>query len=89
MLVAGRADHALVFERVADRLQQQYPQELAGRVAAVGDIKEMALYLSFSRIRPDAEALVTAFNHGLAIIRRNGTRDRIEQRWLTRPRAAP
>lgn len=84
MLVAGRADHALVFERVADRLQQLHRQELAGRVAPVGDVREMALYLSFSRTRPGTGALVAAFNQGLATIARDGTRARIEQAWLSR-----
>lgn len=84
MLLAGRADYALVFEQVARHLEQRHRRELGGRIRPVGFIKEMALYVSFSRARPDSPDVVAAFNRGMDAIARDGTRARIEQTWQHR-----
>ncbi|MFZ5757002.1 MAG: substrate-binding periplasmic protein [Pseudomonadota bacterium] len=84
MLAAGRVDHALVFEQVARYLFRTWP-DLQGRVTAVGSFQDVPIYLSFSRTHPDAPEALRLFNRGMAEIRRNGTRERIDRHWQQTP----
>lgn len=81
MLVAERADLAVVYRRVTQHLQRTVAQDLQGKFKPVGQLDEAALYLSFSRLYPDVQTLVRRFDEAHARLRKNGVLQRIEKRW--------
>lgn len=84
-LALGRLDYALVYTRVADYLQSAYPNELSGKLQAVGKVIENPLYLSFSRNNLRAESALRQLDQGLARIRRDGSYAAIATRWRQPP----
>ncbi len=84
-LLLKRADYALVYTRVVDYLVAHHPQEFKGKIHQVGVVTQDNLYVSFSRVHPDARRLAALLEQGLLKIRRNGQYARIEQQWRLPP----
>lgn len=81
MLVAERAEFAVVYRRVTQHLQRSTAQDLQGRIKPVGKLDDAALYLSFSRRYPDVQGLVRRFDAAHVRLRKNGVLQKIEKRW--------
>jgi polar amino acid transport system substrate-binding protein len=81
MLMSGRADFMLLYERAGDHLIQRDAGQLAGRVRVVGELGIAPQYVGFSRNRPDSQRLVAAFDGGMRRILANGTAARVERAW--------
>lgn len=84
-LLLKRADYALVYTRVVDSLVARYPQEFKGKIHQVGLVTQDNLYVSFSKVHPDAVRYAALLDQGLLKIRRNGQYAKIEQQWRTPP----
>jgi polar amino acid transport system substrate-binding protein len=82
-LTMGRSDYSLVYTRVADYLQTAYPAELKGKVQQVGVALEDKLFVSFSKMRPDAARYAALLDQGLLAIRADGTYRKLEKKWET------
>lgn len=80
-LTVGRSDYSLVYTRVADYLQTAYPTELKGKVQQVGVALEDKLFVSFSKMRPDAARYAALLDQGLLAIRADGTYRKLEKKW--------
>lgn len=81
MLVNGRADFLLLYERAADYLVQRDATQLAGRIRPVGEVGIAPQYLAFSRQHPDGQRLAAAFEAGMRRILADGTAARLERAW--------
>jgi polar amino acid transport system substrate-binding protein len=81
MLVNGRADFMLLYERADDYLVQRDSAQLAGRIRPVGEMGIAPQYLAFSRAHPDAERLMAAFEGGMRRILADGTAAKLERAW--------
>ena len=81
MLVAGRAEFAVVYRRITRHLERSSALDLRGQFKPVGKLEDAALYLSFSRQSPGAQALVHRFDEAHARLRANGVLQKIEKRW--------
>ncbi len=81
MLVNGRADFMLLYERAGDHLVHREAAHLAGQIRVVGDMGIAPQYLGFSRSHPEAERLLAAFEGGMRRILANGTAARLERAW--------
>lgn len=84
-LLLRRADYALVYTRVVDSLIARYPQEFKGKIHQVGLVSQDNLYVSFSKVHPDASRFAALLDQGLLKIRRNGQYAKIEQQWRLPP----
>ncbi|KPC53898.1 substrate-binding periplasmic protein [Amantichitinum ursilacus] len=81
MLLLGRVDYALAFEKVAQSLLRTNPEELGGKVEPVGLAAETSLYCVFSRSHPDSVFFLQKFNDGMSRIIASGEYKTIEARW--------
>lgn len=81
MLVAERAEFAVLYRRVTQHLLRTVAKDLQGKVKPVGKLDDAALYLSFSRQYPDVQNLVQRFDAAHARLRKNGVLQKIEKRW--------
>jgi polar amino acid transport system substrate-binding protein len=81
MLLLGRGDYALAYEKVANNIWSQNPKEFAGKFSAVGKISEIDVYCGFSKKFPNSQHYLALFNEGFAKISANGEREAIEKRW--------
>lgn len=82
-LLLGRSEYSLVYTRVADHLQVAYPGEFKGKIHQVGTAAEDKLFVSFSKVWPDANRYVRLLDEGLIRIRGDGTYSKLEQKWVT------
>ena len=82
-LLIGRSEYSLIYTRVADHLQIAYPNEFKGRIRQVGTVIEDKLFVSFSKIWPDAKRYAQLLDQGLIGIRADGTYKKLEQKWST------
>jgi polar amino acid transport system substrate-binding protein len=82
-LTVGRSDYSLVYTRVADYLQNAYPTELKGKFCQVGVALEDKLFVSFSKVWPDAARYASLLDQGLLAIRADGTYRKLEKKWET------
>jgi polar amino acid transport system substrate-binding protein len=82
-LLKNRSEYSLVFTRIVDYLQVAHPDEFKGKVHQVGVAHEVNLYVSFSKIWPDAKRYANLLDQGLIAIRANGTYKKLEEKWAT------
>ncbi|MEN9865745.1 MAG: hypothetical protein RL748_1335 [Pseudomonadota bacterium] len=80
-LLMKRSDYALVYTRVVDYLVTRYPEEFKGKIRQVGMVSQDNLYVSFSKVHPDAARYAALLDQGLLKIRRNGQYAKIEEQW--------
>ena len=81
MLVAGRGDYALAYEKVAALLIKEHPSEFSGKIVPVGVIEELRLYTAFSKTFPNSARYMALFEQGFDLISTNGRLKEIEQQW--------
>lgn len=81
MLLAGRGDYALAYEKVAAHIFRENPKEFADKFVAVGTTAETHMYCAFSKSFPDSKRYLALFNEGFAKIQKNGKYREIEKRW--------
>ena len=82
-LKAGRIDLWIMSELTANHLARQAGDDPARALAKVYRIPELSsdgYYMAFGMHTPDAT--VTRFRTGLEAIKRNGTFDRLQRKWL-------
>ncbi len=84
-LLRGRSEYSLVYTRIVDYLGHAYPDELKDRVRQVGVATSGALFVSFSRKRPEAQHYADLLDQGLLAIQANGVYKQIEDKWKTPP----
>lgn len=80
-LLRQRSNYSLIYTRVFDYLIGRHPEELQGKIKQVGTIGQNALFVSFSRLRPDSVKYAELLDRGLRKIRKDGTYLRLEQKW--------
>lgn len=80
-LAAGRLDYIVLYERVARYLIGAYGEELALAIKPVAPIGEIAIYVSFSPIHPDAERAMRQFEQGMQSLRASGQYAAILDQW--------
>ena len=81
MLLAGRGDYVLAYEKVAEVLIKEHSAEFAGKIVPVGVIEELRLYTVFSKTFPDSARYKTLFEQGFEKISKDGKFKEIENRW--------
>jgi polar amino acid transport system substrate-binding protein len=81
MLLAGRGDYVLAYEKVAEILIKEHPDEFAGKIIPVGVIEELRLYTVFSKTFPESARYMALFEQGFDQISKNGKVKEIEIRW--------
>jgi polar amino acid transport system substrate-binding protein len=81
MLVAGRADYAIVYQRVLRHQLRSKGHDLSGQLKTVGQLSEAKLYLSFSRNWADMPSVIERFNAAPARLARNGAIAAIQKKW--------
>lgn len=81
MLVGGRADYALAYEKVANLLIRENPEAFSGKVVPVGVIEELRLYTVFSKSFPNSARYLELYERGFEIISKNGKLREIERKW--------
>ena len=82
-LILGRSEYSLVYTRIVDYLQVAYPDEFKGKLHQVGIASEDKLFVSFSKISPNAKRYANFLDQGLIAIRADGTYKKLEQKWAT------
>ncbi|MDO8702557.1 MAG: transporter substrate-binding domain-containing protein [Undibacterium sp.] len=80
-LLIGRSDYSLIYTRIFDYLQVTYPAEFNGKIRQVGVVIEDKLFVSFSKIWPDASRYAKLLDQGLIGIRADGTYQKLEKKW--------
>lgn len=86
MLTAGRADFAVMDDRVFDHLEQAHATELHGKLKRVGKaFSDLPIFVAFSKRHPDAARQATLLDRGLAALRASGEYQRIIDRWRLPP----
>ncbi|VXC85058.1 ABC transporter permease [Pseudomonas sp. 8Z] len=83
MLQRNRVDYVIAFRGTTEALLREHP-ELAGQFAPLATIHRPQLYLTFSRLYPQATELAHQFDAGMRQIRHNGTYQRILEHWQLR-----
>ena len=81
MLVAGRADYAIVYQRILRHQMRNKGHDLSGQLKTVGQLSDAKLYLSFSRNWADMPGVIERFNAAHARLARNGAIAAIHQKW--------
>lgn len=87
MLQRNRVDYVVAFRGTTQALIQQNPK-LANQFVALATVHQPQLYLSFSRHHPQAPALLQRFDQGMRQIKRDGTYQKIIDRWQLPTRQA-
>lgn len=83
MLALGRADFALVTEKIGySIIQESADFNLKDRVEIVGLVDEVPLHAFFSKEHPQGKEMAELFQTGLEAIIENGEYERILRRWL-------
>lgn len=80
MLLKGRVDTIIMFDRVADYTLQQLQQtapDTDWNIKRGMKNHESQIYVGFSRSAPNAEAMMQALDKGLVTLRKNGDYERI------------
>ncbi|GGC70738.1 substrate-binding periplasmic protein [Undibacterium terreum] len=80
-LLLGRSEYSLVYTRVVDYLNAFYASELQGKIRQVGIVTEDKLFVSFSKLRPEAARYADLLDKGLQTVRANGTYAVLEKKW--------
>lgn len=80
-LANGRVEYTVVYTRVNDHLVSANAQQLSGKYKKVGTLVTMPLFISFSKKHPDVQKALEAFNKGMALIKQDGTYDKIMSEW--------
>jgi len=81
MLDAKRADYALVYQRITNRLLRGDAQALAGKIKPVGRLTNADLYIAFSRKYPNIEGILQRFDAAHARLLKGPVLQQIEKRW--------
>jgi len=81
MLMAGRVQYMVAYDKVANYLFARYKDQFSGKFKIVGQTGAPGLYLAFSRKYPDAQQFVDKFDAGIAVIRQDGRYRLIEEKW--------
>lgn len=82
-LLLNRSDYSLVYTRVVDYLVTKYPSEFKDKIRQVGSLNQIDLYISFSKLHPEAKRFTNLLDAGLYKIKKNGVYAQIEQKWRT------
>lgn len=81
LVMSGKAQYAVAYEKVANHLFQQHKGELAGKFKAVGSTADVGLFIAVGKTYPNAAKLVASFNEGFEGITKDGKYKSIETAW--------
>jgi len=79
-LMYGRLRYIILYQKVADILQQRYPP-LRGKIREAGKIADVDLYMVFSKVYPHAADDMHTYDIGVDTLIRTGEYQRIQQQW--------
>jgi polar amino acid transport system substrate-binding protein len=78
-LIAGRIDATPIYEGVANYLL--FDMKIQQKVKMAGKALSMDLFLAFSKKHKDSQKYLTLYNQGFAMIKKDGTYDKIWKEW--------
>jgi polar amino acid transport system substrate-binding protein len=84
-LAMNRIEYAVIYDKVAQLILTENP-DLRNRIKPVGTLTQFGLYVTFSRVHPEAERRCTQLSEGLVKIQSDGTYARIESDWAAKLR---
>jgi polar amino acid transport system substrate-binding protein len=77
----GRIDYTIVDRWVAKYLISTNASEIVGKIKQVGVVQTDTIVPVFSKSHPDGAKAMELYEKGMAIIKRNGTYDKIMNGW--------
>lgn len=78
-IVAKRMEYGVAYEYPANYVLKNLP-ELKQKVRSVGELSNLKLYVSFSKLNPNAKKYLELFNKGMSIVKKNGTYAKLYQK---------
>lgn len=81
MLARGRADYAIVYQRILAYQLRGEAKDLTGQLKVVGHLETPQLFLSFSRSWPDINNHIERFNAAHNRLLRSGRIAKIQKQW--------